>query len=137
MMDDETLNGTLVMVNPVLWDDPANRMGQIGVIYEADTAHDYFIVRFDDKEKSAYSADALLVLKSPDQLFEYIENHSATLSPEILKDLNSMALLQEHGRLKHLKTAFELAQSDDNLTLYGMISLEESLGLNQIYKRGR
>ena len=136
-MTNDDLIGQTVMVNPVLWDDPANRMGEIGTITQADSNRDDFYVRFSDKQNALYSADALLVLKNPEQLYTYMENHSATLPAETLKDFHSLALLQEHGTPKNLKTAFELAQSNDQLTLNGMVSLEERLGLDQAYKRGR
>lgn len=136
-MEEENLKGTLVMVDPVFWDDPADRMGQIGVISGADTSRDDFYVRFDDKETALYGADVLLMLKSPDRLYEYAENHSATLSPEMLKDLHTIALIQEKGNASDLRAAMDLVQNDDNLTLYATDRLEESLSRNQSYKWSR
>lgn len=128
-MNNEELTGTLVMVNTVLWDDPAERMGQIGVVIDANMHHDEFLVRFDDKGKALYSADALLVLQSPDQLYQLIENRAGTLSPDLLKDLRHLALLQQYGAAKQIRTAFELVQHHTHLEVYGTRPLQEALGM--------
>ena len=123
-MKSEDLIGRPVMVHPYLQDDPAMRMGEIGTIIEADLVRDTIQVRFDDDEDAYYAADALLVPKEPEKIYEYLENNRSTMHKQDYNDLYSIALLMDHGTPKHLRTAIEIAQANEDIQFNGLHSLE-------------
>ncbi|QJD95938.1 hypothetical protein HH214_08650 [Mucilaginibacter robiniae] len=127
-MNPDELTGLTVMVHPLLWDDPAGRTGQIGVITEADRGQYDYLVRFDDKMRAHYSAGALQVLQPPEKLYELMENRATTLSPGVLNDLHTLVLLQRYGSARQFRTAFELVQQHEHLQPLATLSLEEALG---------
>lgn len=127
-MNPDELTGLTVMVHPLLWDDPAGRTGEIGIITDADGAKDNYLVRFDDKVQAHYSAGALQVLQPPEKLYELMENRATTLSPGIWNDLHAIALLQRYGSARQLRTAFELVQQHEHLQPLATLSLEDALG---------
>ncbi|QJD95406.1 hypothetical protein HH214_05720 [Mucilaginibacter robiniae] len=136
-MNPDELTGMTVMVHPLLCDDPAGRMGQIGVIIEADRGKDDYLIRFDDMVLAHYSAGALQVLQPPEKLYELMENRATTLSPGIWKDLHSIALLQRYGSAIQLRTAFELVQQHEHLQPLVILSLEDALGEYRSRRVGR
>lgn len=123
-MKSEDLIGRPVMVHPYLHDDPAMRMGEIATIIEADLVRDLVQVRFDDDEDAFYTADALLVPKEPEKIYHYLENSWSKIHPQDYNDLYSIALLIEYGTPKHLRTAIEIAQANEDIQFNGLHSLE-------------
>jgi hypothetical protein len=126
-----------VLVHPQLKDDPVARQGQIGFITAAILNSDEFYVGFDDKEVGLYAADALLVFKPAEQIYQNLKLHVMQMAPATFKDLKSIALLLDYGTVLQQRKAMEIAQKNPDVISSGMVSLEESLGLDQTYKRGR
>jgi len=126
-----------LMVNPELTDDPANKQGQIGFITAAILNSDEFYVGFDDYEVGLYSADALLTFKPSDQIYNHLKQDAKRLAPKDFRDLKNIALLLDYGTPERQRTAMEIVQKNPAVILAALVSLEESLGLNQSYKRGR
>ncbi|GAC1310454.1 MAG: hypothetical protein NVSMB24_27730 [Mucilaginibacter sp.] len=126
-----------VLVNPRLTDDPVYRQGEIGVITAAILNTDEFFVGFDDGQVGLYSADALLLLKPPEGIYEYMHQNALKLSVDDFMNLKNIALLLDYGTPKDQRRAMEIAQKNPGVLSAALISLEESLGINQAYKRGR
>jgi len=135
--DNEVQLPDFVMVNPLLNHDPVNRQGEIGVITAAILNTDEFFVGFDDHEVGLYSADALLAFKTSGQIYLELKHGAAQLDPATFKDLKNIALLLDYGTAGQQRKAMEIAQKNPAVISAALISLEESLGLNQSYKRGR
>lgn len=136
-MTNEDLTGRIVMVHPELLDDPAEKMGEMGTITAADIAEDLVRVKFDDDRRGLYATNALLVFKPSDEIYQHLKQDVMILSPDVFKDLKAIALLLDYKRTDFQQKAMEIAQHNTQVITYAMVSLEDSLGLNQSYKRGR
>ena len=126
-----------VLVNPRLTEDPVFRQGQVGVITAAILNTDEFIVGFDDSQVGLYSANALLLLKQPESIYEYMHQNAPSLSVDDFKALKNIALLLDYGTKSYMRTAMELVQKNENILDAATTGLDEFIGLNQSYKRGR
>ncbi|OKS88164.1 hypothetical protein [Mucilaginibacter polytrichastri] len=136
-MTDEDLTGMAVMVHPELPEDPAEKQGEIGSITVGSLAEDLVRVRFDDDRRGLYRMDAVLVFKTSDQIYQHIEDNIMTMTPATFKDLKNIALLLDYGTApQHLK-AMKIAQKNPDAVSAALVSLEDSLGHQQSYKRGR
>lgn len=126
-----------VMVHPQLKEDPANKQGEIGVITAAILNTDEFFVGFDDKEVGLYSADALLTFIPTEEIYMNLKRDAIRLDTATFQDLKNIALLLDYGTPKQHRTAMEIAKKNPAVIATALVPLEESLGLNQTYKRGR
>jgi len=86
MIYEGQMRGTVVLVRPELDIDPLYRQNQVGVVCEANFDYDHIYVDFKDKT-GLYSADALLIFLSPDDILENLRRLPAETSPEIFKAL--------------------------------------------------
>ena len=120
-----------VLVNPQLTDDPVFRQGQIGVITAAILNTDEFIVGFDDAQVGLYSANALLLLKQPEDIYEYMYENASRLSLDEFKDLKNVAVLLDDGTKPNMRIAMELVQKNENILGAATTGLDEFIGLNQ------
>lgn len=136
-MTGDELREKVVMVHPELYDDPAAQNGEIGYITAADPGEDLYRVRFDDERRALYSSNALLVFQSSDQIYAKIKEDVMLLRPVDFKDLKNIALMLDYGTPERLRNAMEIAKKNPGVIEMALTSLEESLGLNQGYKRGR
>ena len=59
------------------------------------------------------------------------------LSADDFKDLKNIALLLDYGTKTQIRTALVLAQKNENILNGATTGLDERIGLNQGYKRGR
>lgn len=78
----ENLTGTVVLVHPELMNDPVNRQGQVGIVASADIANDEVFVAFGKGPLGLYSADALLVPKSHNEVYKHLLNHVQEFDPQ-------------------------------------------------------
>ena len=120
-----------VLVNPRLTEDPVFRQGQFGVITAAILNTDEFIVGFDDSQVGLYSANALLLLKQPESIYEYMHQNAPSLSVDDFKALKNIALLLDYGSKPYMRTAMELVQKNQNILDAATTGLDEYIGLNQ------
>ncbi|WP_439698140.1 hypothetical protein ACFGVS_07765 [Mucilaginibacter sp. AW1-7] len=127
-MKDE-LTGTLVLVHPDLAVDPANKQNQIGIITDYDLGKDDVYVSFGRGEQALYSSDALLVMKSENDVYSALMENRPNLQASDFKTLFQANLMQQYGHSGQLKGAMELLQQNPVLRELGMISLEEKLGI--------
>jgi hypothetical protein len=136
-MTDEDLSGVTVMVHPALAEDPAEKQGEIGEITVASLADDLVRVRFDDGGRGLYSMDAVLIFKASEQIYQHIKDKIMVLEPTTFKDLKNIALLLDYGTPQQKLKAMQIAQKNPDVVSAALVSLEESLGIKQFYKRGR
>jgi len=127
----EELTGNLVMVHPKLVDDPVQRQGQIGIITSADLDNDEVYVGFGNSQLGLYSANALLVLKSHNQLYNDILTNIQKLDMPDFKTLMNITLLQEKNAVNYTREAMQLATTNARTLAYGTISLQEKLVLGK------
>jgi hypothetical protein len=126
-----------LLVHPDLKDDPVNKQGEIGFITAAILNTDEFYVGFDDFEVGLYSADALLTFKLSGDIYDFVNKNALTLSVDDFRNLKSIALLLDYGTTPQQRTAMELVQKNPGLIAAALVTLENSLGLDQTLKRGR
>lgn len=131
MIDEQNLKGTVVMMHPEMWEAHADKEGVIGEIVKADPARDDFYVNYGGPQPRLHSADALMVLREPDEIYEFLQNHSAEISPYDFKDLKTIALLTDRGTVKQTRTAMELVQNNENIREASVIPLDKIIGLQQ------
>ena len=96
MIPTDDLTCAMVLVNPGLVNDPAGNQNQIGRIVKADLAADEITVDFGDDHPALYSADALLMLKDSERLFQLLEDLSV-LSEKSRRGIYGIALILHHG----------------------------------------
>ncbi|MDB5087875.1 MAG: hypothetical protein JWR09_1869 [Mucilaginibacter sp.] len=136
-MTDDELTGTIVMVHPELFDDPVGRNGEIGVITVTDLSDDLVRVKFEDDQRGLYATNALLIFKPSEQIYQQLKQEAMQLTPATFKDLKNIALLLDYGTPQQQRKAMEIAQKNPVSASSALVSLEESLGISQTYKRGR
>ncbi|BAU51973.1 hypothetical protein [Mucilaginibacter gotjawali] len=115
--------GLMVMVSPVLW--TSEHMGKVGIIEFTDFPNDKIWVRFEDEEVDCFSSGTLFVLKNADELNELAETNRAFFWAHVIKNLQSLALLQASGSDSDLKSAFAALQDDPDLHRLATIRLNE------------
>jgi hypothetical protein len=119
-----------LLVHPDL-NDPVHKQGEIGFLTAAIVNTDEFYVGFDDFEVGFYGADALLTLKEPSEIYDYLHQNALRLSVDDFKDLKNIALLLDHGTEKHTRTAMELVKKNRGIQDAVTIGLDQFLGIAQ------
>lgn len=136
---DENLKGSAVLVNPEFVEDRYGRAGQIGTLTDIDPAEDEVLIRFDDGQDLLYSADALMLLKRPGQLYQNALVHLQDMSMQDFKTLLQISLYQDHGTPNAVRKALELARDNAGVRTWGIDQLENRLmnemTLSEAYKQ--
>jgi len=120
-----------VLVHPGLEHDPAEKQNEIGVIAYADLPRDDVFVRFDDGAQGLYSADALLMLMSAEQVHQYLSDMAYDVAFTDLKPLVQIDLFLRYGSADKQRTALELARSNKNIQQFSLETLENKLEIHQ------
>lgn len=126
----EELHGQLVLVNPQLTHDPYLRRGQTGVITDTRLKKDEVTVTFGDGQKSLYATDALLVLKSQEELYGLIKSSFMKVDE---RDFAMLMVIDDHlrnGSINAFAQALEIVGSDQTLLAFSTVSLHERLQLS-------
>jgi len=132
MYTSDELIGTLVLVHPQLSNDPAGKSGQVGIITGIELENDNIYVGFGKRGQGLYGTDALLLLKSAEQLKALLHEHKQELSVTDYQALFQIALLKEfRPTTANIKTAMSLALQSETVRNYSMRSIEDTLGLRQ------
>jgi len=124
---DEKLNGSAVLVNPDFLEDRHGRAGEVGTINYVDPMADEVLVSFDDGQDWLYSADALMVLKRPGELYQNALVHHAQMTAADFKTLLQISLYQDHGTPQAQRKALELARDNPGVRSWGLDQLENRL----------
>jgi hypothetical protein len=132
MNPSDELIGQLVLVHPQLASDPAGKSGQVGMITGTELENDTIYVGFGRHGQGLYGADALLLLKSPDQIKTLLQEHQQELNVNDYKTLFQISLLQEFRQsTANTKTAMSLALQNETVRNLSMRSVEDALGLRR------
>jgi hypothetical protein len=126
-MDD--LTGTLVAVHPDTGFDPAKKQGMVGIVTSADLETDDFYVSFGKGEQARYPSGALLVLKESSQIYKDLLTKYKHLDHQDFKDLFEINLLQQNGNTQAIKQAMVMALKTEKLLEFGMMTLQDKLGI--------
>jgi hypothetical protein len=89
------------------------------------------LLGFEDHRLGLYSSDALLALKRPEDIYEYLRQNSAHISVDDFKDLKNIAFLLDLGAQNYVLTAFELVQKNNNIRDAATVGLDQLLSINQ------
>jgi len=126
---DEDLTGTLVLVHPDLKDDPVQKQGQTGMLLYADTEKDDIYVAFGKGEQALYSSDALLVLKTPQEIYQELMTNTRDLAVNDMKALYRIGMLLDNHTSEGAKAAMKLAAENPGIHNRAMVTLQEKLGI--------
>jgi hypothetical protein len=133
----DELTGTFVLVHPELVYDPAGKSNEIGIIATASLEDDNVVVSFGKEGQGLFSADALLVLRKPNDIHFDAVRDAQQLEVKDFKDILQVSLLANSPWIKERRQAIELCRDNPNVLKYSMASLEEELGLKQHYAISR
>jgi hypothetical protein len=125
------LIGTLVLVHPNLTNDPADRKNQIGIISSVDLENDEIEVSFGFDGQSSFSTDALLVMRSSDEI-EHDAANDVTLLPFYdYQDILDILMFMDSPLMVYRRHTIELSSKCPEVLEYTMHSLECELGLKR------
>lgn len=124
-MKDE-LKDTVVLVHPDLQHNPVNRQNQIGVISHSDLMNDDIFVNFDG-EQGLYASDALLVLRSAEDIHQNLADMAYETPFRNLKALTQIDLFLRYGGDKKDKMAMEIARLNPDVQHHCLETLASQL----------
>jgi len=137
-MTEEQVPGTMVSVDTLLWNDPYEKRGEVGIITRADISADDFYVRFEDGSEGLYAGNSLRVLKDPEELWKMVTGPSpASISQQGKDDIQKIALLLQYGGEQSKRAAYQKIAWNDNLEFFATSTLEYALGMKPSNKIGR
>lgn len=110
-MENQTLAGTLVLVQPDLENDPDTHRGQIGVLTYARSETENY-VRFPEGGEAYYPAVQVMMLKDKKDVFNDLTNNGSSMPIDDFKAMYKIMLLQDRGTSQALYSA--LAIANDN-----------------------
>jgi len=109
MIYEGQMRGTVVLVRPDLDSDLLHQQNQVGVVCEANFNYDHIYVDF-KYETGIYSAEALLIFLSPDDILENLRRLPAETSPEIFKALWKIEAFLGYHDVNWTFTAMQIAR---------------------------
>jgi len=133
----DELTGTFVLVHPELVYDPAGKSNEIGIISTASLEDDNVIVSFGKEGQALFSADALLVLRKPNDIHFDAVRDARQLEVKDFKNILQVSLLANSPWIKERRQAIELCRDNPKVLQYSMASLDQELGLKQDYNISR
>jgi hypothetical protein len=137
-MTEQEIPGTMVFVSTLLWNDPYDKRGEIGIITRADVQSDDFFVRFNDNSEGLYAGNALHVLKQPEELWKIILGQAGANMPEFAKDdIRKITLLLEYGGEKSKLNAYKLTAWNEYTEFFATSTIDYVLGMKSANKIGR
>ncbi|WEA00764.1 hypothetical protein [Mucilaginibacter sp. SJ] len=110
-MENESSNGTVVLVLPDLKNDPATKRGQIGVVTYARSAYENY-VRFPEGNEAIYPAEQVLKLKDKQQILDDLTKNGSSMPLDDFKAMYKIMLLQERGTSQASFSALAIAKDN-------------------------
>ena len=108
-MNNENLNGTLVLVRPDLTIDPANGQGKVAIVtYDRQQSKEVYVA-FNNGKEGIYPPESLLKLKDKNTILSDITANGSTMSLDHFKDLYKISLLLDRGTSTAQWQALEIA----------------------------
>lgn len=107
-MENQTLAGTLVLVQPDLENDPEAKKGHIGVLTYARSETENY-VRFPEGGEAYYPAVQVMTLKDKQEIFADLTNNGSSMPLDDFKAMYKIMLLQDRGTSQALYSALAIA----------------------------
>lgn len=108
-MNNENLNGTLVLVRPDLTFDPANGQGKVAIVnYQSQQSNEIY-VGFNNGKEAVYPPESLLKLKGKETILNDLMKNGTTMPLDSFKDLYKINLLLDRGTNTARWQALEIA----------------------------
>lgn len=121
------LQGSLVLVNPYLDDDPMQKQGQLGMITDFDLDNDEVYVSFSKGEQGLYSTAVLQVLKPPAEIYKIALVYRVDMDTADFKDLLRITAQQDMNTRASIRNAMEIAMKNETLRTCSLVSIRDSL----------
>jgi len=107
-MENQTLAGTLVLVQPDPEIDPENKKGMIGVLTYARSETENY-VRFPEGGEAYYPAGQVMMLKDKQEVFDDLTHNGSSMPLDDFKAMYKIMLLQDRGTSQALYSALAIA----------------------------
>ncbi|WPU99110.1 hypothetical protein SNE26_24155 [Mucilaginibacter sp. cycad4] len=108
-MKNETITGSLVLVNPKVSNDPAGKQGQVGVLTYA-RAVDENYVKFPNGAESVYGQKDLMMLKEKEEILQELNKNGLSMPLPDFKAMYKIMMRQDMGTPSDLFSALEIAR---------------------------
>jgi len=96
-MNNESLNGTLVLVRPDLTVDPANGQGKVAIVtYDREQSKEVYVA-FNNGKEAIYPPEFLLKLKDKQTILNDLMANGSAMPLDNFKDLYKVSLLLDRG----------------------------------------
>jgi len=107
-MENQTLAGTLVLVQPELENNAGKTKGMIGVLTYARSETENY-VRFPEGGEAYYPAGQVMMLKNKQQVLDDLMKDGPSMPTEDFKAMYKIMLLQDRGTSQALYSALAIA----------------------------
>jgi hypothetical protein len=108
-MENESLNGTLVLVRPDLAFDPANGQGRVAIVNYYRRQSNEIYVAFNNGREASYQAEALVRLKDKQTILNDLTRNGSKMPLDAFKDLYKISILLDRGTNAGYWQALEIA----------------------------
>lgn len=96
-MNNENLNGTLVLVRPDLTIDPGSRQGKVAIVtYDSEQSKEVYVA-FNNGREAIYPPEFLLKLKDKQTILSDLTANGRSMPLDNFKDLYKISLLLDRG----------------------------------------
>jgi hypothetical protein len=136
-MNNENLNGTLVLVRPDLTIDPASRQGKVAIVtYDREQSKEVY-VSFNNGREAMYPPEFLLKLKDKQTILNDLTANGRSMPLDNFKDLYKISLLLDRGTNIAQWQALEIAGNNPAIWDKALqpAKLVEKLTLDKAYTR--
>jgi hypothetical protein len=136
-MNNENLNGTLVLVRPDLTIDPASRQGKVAIVtYDREQSKEVY-VSFNNGREAIYPPEFLLKLKDKQTILSDLTANGRSMPLDNFKDLYKISLLLDRGTNIAQWQALEIAGNNPAIWDKALqpAKLVEKLTLDKAYTR--
>jgi len=136
-MNNENLNGTLVLVRPDLTIDPANGQGKVAIVtYDSEQSKAIYVA-FNNGKEAVYAPEFLLKLKDKKTILDDLMANGSAMPVDDFKDLYKISLLLDRGTSTAQWQALEIAGQNPAIWDKSMqpAKATEKLALDKAYTR--
>lgn len=114
-MNNENLNGTLVLVRPDLTIDPANGQGKVAIVtYDREQSKEIYVA-FNNGKEGIYPPEFLLKLKDKKTILDDLMANGPAMPLDSFKDLYKISMLLDRGTSTAQWQALEIAAQNPAL----------------------
>jgi len=108
-MENQSLNGTLVLVRPDLTFDPSNGQGKVAIVsYDSRQSNEIYVA-FNNGREGIYPPEALVKLKDKQTILNDLTTNGSKMPLDAFKDLYKISILLDRGTNTGYWQALEIA----------------------------